>query len=101
MPIALLPNPFPAQSHPGQAYKKCADLESIAPTNPALQKTSPPGLVAARLLGHLLVNSENGRTKLAREIIDASDDEMLVSLARHYITHFVKVCTSIWRHLGG
>ena len=95
MPTALLPNPFPGQSHPGQAYIKCVDLESLASTNPELQKTSPPGLVAARLLGYLLMNSENGRTTLAREIIDASNDETLVSLARHYITHFVKVCTSI------
>ena len=95
MPIALPPNPFPGQPHPHQAYQKCVHLESLAPTNPVLQNTSPPGVVAARLLGYLLVHSENGRPKLAREIIDASDNETLVSLARYYITHFVKVCTAI------
>lgn len=92
MPIALPPNPFPGQTYPHQAYQKCVDLES---RGPELQKTTPPGLVAARLLGYLLGYSENGRPILAREIIDASDDETLVGLAQHYITHFVKVCTSI------
>jgi len=78
---------------PSQAYRKCIDLESLAPQSPALQSSSPPGLVAARLLGYLLLHSENGRPKLAREIIDASDDTTLISLAQHYITYFVKVCT--------
>ena len=62
-------NPFTGQPHPHQAHQKCLDLESLAPTNLALQGASPPGLVAARLLGYLLVHSEDGRPKLAREII--------------------------------
>ncbi len=91
MAVPLPLNPFSGQ--PYQAYQKCIDLESLALTNPALQSSSPPGLVTARLLGCLLVHSENGRPKLAREIDNASDDAALVSLAQHYINHFVRVCT--------
>ncbi|SRR5258708_39552869 len=87
----------PLQSDPsGQpylAYQKCVDLAFLAQTDQALQKTSPPGLVAARLLGYLLARSEIGRLKLASDITSASDNSTLVSLGRHYITHFVKVCT--------
>ena len=36
-------NPFTGQPHPGQAYQKCLDLESLAPTNPELKNSSPPG----------------------------------------------------------
>jgi hypothetical protein len=88
-------NPFRSDpsGQPYQAYQKCFDLQSLAHTDRALQKSSPPGLVAARLLGHLLVHSENGRPKLAREITNASDNATLVSVAQHYIIHFVKVCT--------
>ena len=59
-------------------------------TNLSLETDSPPGLVAARLLGYLLVHSENGRPELAREIINASDDAavVVISLALHYITRF-------------
>ena len=89
---APLPSNPDLSDLPSQAYRKCIDLESLAPQSPALQSSSPPGLVAARLLGYLLLHSENGRPKLAREIIDASDDATLVSLAQHYITHFVKIC---------
>ena len=88
-------NPFSGQPQPHQAYQKCLDLESLAPTNLALQKAFPPGLVAARLLGYLLVHSENGRPILASEIINASDHAALLSLAQYYITNFVQVCTSI------
>ena len=88
-----LPSNPDLSDQPSQAYQKCIDLESLAPQSPTLQSSSPPGLVAARLLGYLLLHSENGRPKLAREIIDASDDATLVCLAQHYITHFVKVCT--------
>ena len=91
-PLPLNPFLSDLSGRPYRAYQKCIDLESLAPTNLALQRSSPPGLVAARLLGYLLVHSENGRPKLAREIINASDDATLVSLARHYIAHFVKVC---------
>ena len=94
MPTPLVSNPFGSDpsSQPYLAYKKCCDLESLASTDRALQRSSPPGLVAARLLGHLLVLSKNGRQTLAQEITDASGNAVLVDLAKFYITHFVKVC---------
>src|SRR5258706_6351609 len=97
MPTAATPlplNPFDSDpsSQPYLAYRKCRDFECLASTDSALQRSSPPGLVAARLLGHLLVRSENGRQTLAREITGASDNAVLVNLAEFYITHFVNVC---------
>ena len=92
-PTPLPSNPFgsdPPQLY--QAYQSCLDLESMAYTSRALQCSKPPGLIAARLLGHLLVRSENGYETLAREIINASSDTKLLELARYYMTHFVKVC---------
>ena len=97
MTATPLPSPNPFRSDPSgqshQAYQKCFDLESLAHTDRTLQKTSPPGLVAARLLGHLLIHSEIARPTLAMEITNAPDNATLVSVAKHYITHFIKVCT--------
>ena len=93
--IPLPSDPFSDQPQHHQVYRKCVDLESLALTNLALQKAYSPGLVAARLLGYLLVHSENGRPELATEIINASDDVSLLSLALHYMTHFGQLCTSI------
>ena len=71
----------------------------MAYTSRVLQCSKPPGLIAARLLGYLLVRSENGCETLAREIINASSDTKLLELAQHYLTHFVKVCTYVGRML--
>jgi hypothetical protein len=92
MPTPLPSNPFSSDlsGQPYVAYQKCIALESRAPTLP---KSSPPGVVVARLLGYLLVHSENGRQTLARDIADASDDAALIDLGRLYVNHFVKVCT--------
>ena len=93
-PTPLPSNPFGSDpfSQPYLAYKKCHDLESLAHTDQSLQKCSPPGLVAARLLGHLLVYSENGRETLAGDITDAPDNATLLSMAQHYIIYFVNIC---------
>ncbi|SRR5258706_7437848 len=86
MPTAATPlplNPFGSDpsSQPDLAYKKCCDLDSLASTDPALQRSSPPGMVAARLLGHLLVRSE-----------------MDVKYSRGKSpTHLTTQCSLIWR----
>ena len=94
-PTPLPSNPFSSDpsSQPYQAYEKCRNLESLASTDRALQKSTPPGLIAARLLGYLLMYSENGRETLAREILHTAGDSELLELGGHYIHHFVKVCT--------
>ena len=91
-PLPLTPFGSDPSSQPYLAYQKCCDLESLAYTDSALQISKPPGVVAARLLGYLLVYSENGRETLAGDIIDAPNNTTLLSMAQHYIIHFAKVC---------
>ena len=91
-PTPLPTNPFDPASQQFLAYNTCVELESRASTHRPLQISKPTGLVAARLLGQLLLLAEHGRETLTREIINASANADLVCLARHYIAYFVRVC---------
>ena len=78
------------------AYQKCRDLECLAldNSNSSLQTTKPPALVAARLLGHLLllVPNADGQKTLAKEIDNTSSHDVLIELAQFYINTFIKTC---------
>lgn len=82
------------------AYQKCRDLEyrALDNSNSSLLTTKPPALVAARLLGHLLllVPNAGGQETLAEEIDNASTNDMLIELAQFYINHFIKTCKCVW-----
>src|SRR5258706_5099890 len=89
------PNPPDLES---LAYQKCLDLESLALADSSLQMESPPGLVAARLLGHLLllVPNATGRAKLVEEICSTSHHTGLIDLAQFYINTLIKPCKQVW-----
>ena len=82
------------------AYQKCQDLEHLAldNSNSSLQTTKPPALVAARLLGHLLllVPNADGQETLAKDIDNTSSHDVLIELAQFYINTFIKACKWVW-----
>lgn len=90
--------PLPKKDSPpgleSLAYQKCLDLESLALADSSLQREFPPGVVAARLLGHLLllVPNATGRAKLAEEICSTSHHTGLISIAQFYINTFINAC---------
>jgi hypothetical protein len=95
-PTPLPPNPF-RDGLLYQALQKCLDLESLASTDSYLQNSKPSGLVAARLLGYLILHVQNatGRAKVADQVVAALDNENLVEVAQFYINHFIKACMSL------
>jgi hypothetical protein len=95
--------PLPEKEFPSgvqsSAYQKCRHLESLAlnTSNSSLQTTKLPALVAARLLGRLLllVPSAHGRETLAKDI-DNTSHHALIELAQFYINIFIKTCKQVW-----
>lgn len=92
MAQALPPNQYP----PGpwhDAYKRCLDFETHAPDFPP-PRSGPTRLVSARLLGYMMLEApgDKGRDTMSREIISATSDAAIDSLAKHFLYHFVRCC---------
>ncbi|KIO06835.1 hypothetical protein M404DRAFT_998917 [Pisolithus tinctorius Marx 270] len=94
MPSPLPPNPFPPNAF-HVAYQRCLALEAAAPHLQVLPD-SPPPIVCARLLGHLLrlAPAGNPQGQVEREITSATDDANLMKLAKHFVSNFIKACES-------
>ncbi|KAI6155897.1 hypothetical protein BKA82DRAFT_4083748 [Pisolithus tinctorius] len=90
MPSPLPPNPFPPNAF-HVAYQRCLALEAAAPHLQVLPD-SPPPIVCARLLGHLLrlAPAGNPQGQVEREITSATDDANLMKLAKHFVSNFIK-----------
>ena len=89
------PTPLPEKESPSglytSAYEKCRHRGFLAldNSNSSLQITKPPALVAARLLGYLLLPTVGRREKPAKEI-NSTSDSMLFEVAQIYITPLPK-----------
>lgn len=88
-------NGFDSKTVQFSAYARCKSLEERAHS---LQRDGLSPLVCARILGYMLqyAPTDEGRDKVATEIMSYAGDSDLMALAQSYSNNFIRcLCVSI------
>jgi hypothetical protein len=80
-------NPYPADSEENLAYQRAYDFASAYPFEDY-------NAMCGRVIGFLLKELpwDDGRSTLAKEVINCADEQALADLGTFYINHFLRAC---------
>jgi hypothetical protein len=83
-------NPYPASSKEHLAYQRAYDFASAYPFE-------DDKAMCGRVIGFMLKELpwDEGRSKLATEIISCTNEQALADLGTFYVNHFLRACETL------